>query len=85
MPLRSLQHCHRMAELAGGCNFPARLTKALSRAPSAARMEDVGIHWAAEQIRDLLDHGVEGIHLYTLNRSRPTLEIFRRLGLLPIE
>jgi len=38
------------------------------------------VHWATEQCRDLLDQGVEGIHLYTLNKSTATREIYATLG-----
>ena len=40
----------------------------------------VGIHWATEQARDLLDHQVRGIHFYTLNHSMATRQIYQTLG-----
>ncbi|MEO1088738.1 MAG: methylenetetrahydrofolate reductase, partial [Acidobacteriota bacterium] len=43
-------------------------------------VERVGIHWATEQCRDLLDHQVAGLHFYTLNRSKATREIYQSLG-----
>ena len=51
---------------------------ALGGDPDAVRR--VGIHWATEQCRDLLDHNVRGIHFYTLNRSTATREVFLNLG-----
>ena len=40
----------------------------------------IGVHWATEQCRDLLDHAVDGLHFYTLNKSNATLQIHRALG-----
>lgn len=82
MPVTSLPGMKRMAELALGARYPARLMKALHRCqddPAAVR--NVGIHWATEQCRDLLDNGVRGIHLYTLNKSDATRQIYQSLGL----
>jgi Methylenetetrahydrofolate reductase len=47
---------------------------------SAAQKNRVGIHWATEQCRDLLDHQVRGIHFYTLNKSDATRQIYKNLG-----
>ena len=81
MPVTSLPSMKRMAELAGGARFPARLLKALQRgggSPEAVRQ--IGLHYATEQCADLLDQGVAGIHFYTLNQSTATREICQRLG-----
>jgi hypothetical protein len=48
---------------------------------NAEAIKRVGIHWATEQCRDLLDHGVKGIHFYTLNKSSATREIYASLGM----
>jgi methylenetetrahydrofolate reductase (NADPH) len=48
----------------------------------AEAVASVGIHWATEQARDLMDRGVEGIHFYTLNKSDATRRIYRTLGLV---
>lgn len=80
MPITSIKGMQRMAELSPGTNFPARLLKALSRADNDAHVENVGIHWATEQIADLIDNGVKGVHFYTLNRSKATLRIYDSLG-----
>lgn len=81
MPITSTKGMDRMAELAAGSRFPAPLLRALRRAgddPDLIRR--VGLHWATEQCRDLLDHKVAGLHLYTLNKSTATREIYRTLG-----
>jgi methylenetetrahydrofolate reductase (NADPH) len=82
MPITSLGGMKRMAQLALGARVPAKLLRALGRAsndPEAVKR--VGIHWATEQCRDLLDNQVRGIHFYTLNRSDATRQIYQNLGL----
>ncbi|MFZ9937399.1 MAG: methylenetetrahydrofolate reductase [NAD(P)H] [Luteolibacter sp.] len=82
MPVTSLQGMKRMAELAAGARYPARLIRALNRAHTdPAAIERVGVHYAAEQCAGLLNEGVDGIHFYTLNKSRATRDIFHSLGL----
>lgn len=81
MPITSLAGMVRMADMAQGTRFPAALIRAVNRTngdPEAVRR--VGIHWATEQCRDLLDHDARGIHFYTLNRSTATREIYLNLG-----
>lgn len=80
MPVTSRKSVERMAEMALGARYPARLLRALARAETDEHFEKVGVHWATEQVRDLLDHGVRGIHFYTLNRSKATLRIYDALG-----
>jgi methylenetetrahydrofolate reductase (NADPH) len=81
MPVTSLPGMLRMADLALGCRFPAPLMRAINRTGGEAEaVRRVGIHWATEQCRDLLDHQVRGIHFYTLNRSTATQEIYLNLG-----
>jgi methylenetetrahydrofolate reductase (NADPH) len=81
MPITSRNSMKRMAEMALGARYPARLLKALGRAQSDELAAKVGIHWATEQVRDLWDSDVQGVHFYTLNRSMATREIYQSLGL----
>jgi methylenetetrahydrofolate reductase (NADPH) len=81
MPITSINGFKRIAELAGGARFPARLLRGLQRCqddPEVVRQ--VGIEHALEQCQNLLDNDVAGIHFYTLNRSDATRVIFDRLG-----
>lgn len=82
MPVTTLSGMERMAELSGGTNFPASLTKALNRAGGdPLSVERVGVLYAARQCSELLDECVDGLHFYTLNQSRATREIYKALGL----
>jgi len=80
MPVSSRQGMTRLAELAAGARIPAGLLKAVGRAESDEQVAKIGIHWATEQVRDLLDHNVRGIHFYTLNSSAEVLAMFEALG-----
>jgi methylenetetrahydrofolate reductase (NADPH) len=80
MPITSKGGMVRMAELALGARFPAKLLRAASRCGDDESLSRVGIHWATEQCLDLLENGVRGIHFYTLNRSDATRQIYQNLG-----
>lgn len=81
MPIQSVSGMRRMSELALGMRFPAPLIRMLKRCDgtdeSVAR---VGVHWATEQSRDLVDQEYRGIHFYTLNKSSATIDIYKTLG-----
>jgi methylenetetrahydrofolate reductase (NADPH) len=80
MPVSTKSGLTRMAELAAGARFPAGLLRAVNRCADDTAVEKVGVHWATEQCRGLLDAGVRGIHFYTLNRSDATRQIYQNLG-----
>ena len=82
MPISTWKGMARMADLAAGARFPAPLLRAAERVKdNDDQVEQIGIHWATEQIRDLIDHQTPGVHLYTLNKSKASLEICRTLGI----
>jgi methylenetetrahydrofolate reductase (NADPH) len=82
MPITSSSGLKRMAQLAGGARFPAKLLRALQRSQNDPEMvRRVGIDYALEQCHDLLHNDVAGIHFYTLNRSDATRVIFDSLGI----
>lgn len=81
MPITTLSGMKRMADLAAGSRFPAKLLKALGEAgddPDAVRQ--AGIDYAITQCQGLIDGGVSGLHLYTLNKSSATREIASTLN-----
>ncbi|MES2476044.1 MAG: methylenetetrahydrofolate reductase [NAD(P)H] [Verrucomicrobiota bacterium] len=85
MPLTSIASMKRISGLAAGARIPARLQRALQRAGSDPEaVFQAGMHHAAAQCSDLLDHGVAGLHFYTLNRADAALSIIQRIGLAPV-
>ena len=81
MPITSAKGMRRMAELAAGARYPAALLKSVARCGGdETAVAKVGVHWATEQCRQLLDDGVDGLHFYTLNQSDATRQIYANLG-----
>ncbi len=82
MPITSSKGMQRMAELAAGARYPAKLLKAIQRCgDDEEAVRRVGIHYATEQCAQLIDEKVDGIHFYTLNQSSATREIYANLGI----
>jgi methylenetetrahydrofolate reductase (NADPH) len=54
--------------------------RSIQRCSDDDAVTKVGIHWATEQCRQLIDSQVSGIHFYTLNRSDATRQIYDNLG-----
>ena len=46
-----------------------------------AAVHEMGIEYCAMQCRDLLFNDVEGLHFYTLNKSKATVDVCKRLGI----
>jgi len=81
MPITSKKGMARMSELALGARFPAKLLRAMENADNTEKSERIGTAWATEQVLDLLENQVQGIHLYTLNKSKASLHIYEALGI----
>jgi methylenetetrahydrofolate reductase (NADPH) len=68
-----------MAAVNGSC-FPPELEAELERVEGDDDATyELGVRWATAQCRELLERGADGIHLYTLNRSPASREIYRNL------
>ena len=67
MPITSLRQIERTVALSGA-SVPARLSRLFSKyANKPEALRDAGIFYAIEQIMDLIDNDIRGIHLYTMN------------------
>ena len=81
MPVLNAAQVRRMTELCGA-SIPRRLSELLHKyGENPGDMEKAGIEYACNQIVDLVEHGVAGIHLYSMNKPRQTAEILRQTGL----
>jgi methylenetetrahydrofolate reductase (NADPH) len=79
MPIATVAGIRRMAGV-NGTWFPPELEAELERVDGDDDATyALGVRWATEQCRELLERGVPGIHLYTLNRSPASREIHRNL------
>lgn len=59
-----------------GCSIPAKLVLMMDKYhDNPEDLRKAGIEYASIQIRDLVDNGVDGIHLYTMNRPKSTAKI----------
>ena len=80
MPILNLAAIRRQSELIGA-EVPEEIVERLTAAgPEPAEIRAEGIAVAAELCQELLDGGAPGLHFYTLNRSKATLEIFAKLN-----
>lgn len=79
MPVTGYAQLKRFTALCG-TRIPAEMETELARIqadPDA--VVRYGIDWAVSQCRALLAGGAPGVHFYTLNKSRSTAEVLKRL------
>lgn len=81
MPVLNAAQVKRMTTLCGA-SIPVELSKIMYKyADSPGDMEKAGIDYACRQIVDLVDHKVDGIHLYTMNKAGQSRTILQQTGL----
>ena len=78
MPLNSKKGMNRMAELAAGARYPGKLLRKLQEV-DGDDISEVGKEYAVAQCKDLIANEIDGLHLYTLNKSKLTLEVLAEL------
>ncbi len=79
MPVTNVSQIKRFTAMCGA-RMPDQLMQKLEPvATDADAVGEIGVQHAVAQCRELLDKGAAGVHFYTLNRSKATVEILRRL------
>ena len=80
MPILNLNAIRRQGELIGTDVPDDVVARIAAHEGEPAAMRAEGIALAAELCEELLDGDAPGLHFYTLNRSKATLEIFAALN-----
>jgi methylenetetrahydrofolate reductase (NADPH) len=79
MPITNYGQIVRFTRICGA-KIPPRVAMDLEAIhQNQEAVQDYGISHATRQCRELLSHGVPGIHFYTLNKSRSTQKIIQNL------
>lgn len=79
MPITDVDQIKRFTDLCRA-KIPEALSARLEKVKhDREAVVNVGIEHATKQCEELIRGGAPGIHFYTLNKSRSTLEIFSRL------
>jgi methylenetetrahydrofolate reductase (NADPH) len=80
MPVTNFPQVRRIASLCHA-RLPEEFTRAFEAAgdDEAAQFE-AGVSYAAQQVRELIDGGVPGIHFYVLNKSHATSRVLEQVG-----
>lgn len=82
MPVVNKKQVERMVTLCG-VNLPKKFLAIMNKyGDNPEAMRDAGIAYAIDQIVDLLAHGVDGIHLYTMNNAYIAHRIYESINTL---
>jgi len=78
LPVLSIGQVRRFCKMCEA-GLPSALENALENA-SETEQPVIGANWALQQVKELLEGGAPGYHLYALNKSQSTLRILEGLG-----
>jgi len=80
MPVYSVKMMESLAKLCGAA-ITKEIRQGLSRLPEGDKnaVTEFGIETATHQCRELIEWGAPGIHIYTMDRSKTSVEIVHRL------
>lgn len=80
LPVLNINQMNRIVQLSG-CSIPPKFKRILDKYehnPEALR--EAGTAYAIEQIIDLLSWGIDGVHIYTMNKPDTTRRIMENIS-----
>jgi methylenetetrahydrofolate reductase (NADPH) len=80
MPIQNVGQIKRFISMCGAKIPHPLLLKLESLESDPESVAQAGTEYATQQCKDLLANGVEGIHFYTLNKSKATVQICKELN-----
>jgi len=79
MPITNFKQIKKFADMCGA-TIPLELAKKLSEVQDKPEeVFKIGVEYAIKQCEELLDYGVDGFHIYTLNRPEAAEQIIEAL------
>ena len=76
MPITAARQLGTSVTLSGS-SIPTKLSNMIAKySDDPISLKKAGIEYAINQVEDLLEHGVDGIHIYCMNKSDVTREIY---------
>lgn len=80
LPVTNLKQIQRITSLCGA-KLPQDFVDRLGSNDSDEWQHQTGVEFAVQQVRELLDHQVAGIHFYVLNKSKATCQLLDAVGI----
>lgn len=80
MPFENVRQVLRMAQMSGA-RVPQELENKFQRASTDEAARQIGMDFSKELVTDLLRVGAPGIHIFTLNQHRATMELVNSANL----
>jgi len=80
MPISNVAQIKRFVSMCGAKIPQKLLVKLEAIETDADAVHAYGIEYATQQCKDLISNGVDGLHFYTLNKSKSTVQICKALG-----
>jgi methylenetetrahydrofolate reductase (NADPH) len=79
IPITSFSQIKRFGQMSGSVVPQELIDQMEPYQDNHEKIYQIGMDYAIHQCKDLLNSGAPGIHFYTLNKSRATVEIFEAL------